>query len=130
MAWIDIDKDRDGLRVVEEIQSGGHSIPTIVFPDGSHLIEPSDDELARKLGLALEASRQFYELTIIGGGPAGLAAALYAARLTASQRAGRSGPAPRPRVRTGHRPYRRPPAAAAPDRALLGDAHRRGANRG
>lgn len=80
MDWIDIDQDRAGLRVVQELQSGGRSIPTIVFPDGSHLIEPSDDELARKLGLRLEASRQFYELIIIGGGPAGLAAALYAAR--------------------------------------------------
>ncbi len=77
--WIDIDTDLDGRRIVEELQHGGRSIPTIVFPDGSHLIEPSDDELARKLGLTLEAARQFYELIIVGGGPAGLAAALYAA---------------------------------------------------
>ena len=80
MDWIDIDKDVDGRRVVEQLQDGGRSIPTIVFPDGSHLIEPSDDELARKLGLKIEATRQFYELVIIGGGPGGLAAALYAAR--------------------------------------------------
>ncbi|GAC1485739.1 MAG: hypothetical protein NVS1B1_00250 [Candidatus Limnocylindrales bacterium] len=80
MDWIDIDKDRDGRRIVEELQGGGRSIPTIVFPDGSHLIEPSDDELARKLGLTIEAARSFYELVIVGGGPAGLAAALYAAR--------------------------------------------------
>ena len=80
MDWIDIDQDQDGLRIVQEIQHGGRSIPTIVFPDGSHLIEPSDDALARKLGLRLEASRTFYELIIVGGGPTGLAAALYAAR--------------------------------------------------
>jgi thioredoxin reductase (NADPH) len=80
MDWIDIDQDRDGLRIVEEIQHGGRSIPTIVFPDGSHLIEPSDEALARKLGLRLEAARSFYELIIVGGGPTGLAAALYAAR--------------------------------------------------
>jgi thioredoxin reductase (NADPH) len=80
MQWIDIDQDRDGLAIVQRIQQGGRSIPTIVFPDGSHLIEPSNDELARKLGVRLEASREFYELVIVGGGPAGLAAAVYAAR--------------------------------------------------
>ena len=80
MDWIDIDTDPDGLRVVEEIQSGGHSIPTIVFPDGSHLIEPSDDVLARKLGLTLEASRQFYELIIIGGDMGMAGAPILAAR--------------------------------------------------
>ena len=78
--WIDVDQDPSGLRFVEELQNGGRTIPTIVFPDGSHLLEPSDDELARKLGLKLEAERHFYDLAIIGGGPAGLTAAIYAAR--------------------------------------------------
>lgn len=80
MDWIDIDQDAAGLRIVQEVQHGGRSIPTIVFPDGSYLIEPSDEALARKLGLTLQASRTFYELIIVGGGPTGLAAALYAAR--------------------------------------------------
>ena len=78
--WIDIDQDSEGRAFVEELQKGGRSIPTIIFKDGSHLIEPSDEELARKLGLRLEASRSFYDVAIIGGGPTGLAAALYAAR--------------------------------------------------
>jgi len=78
--WIDIDQDPSGLRFVEELQKGGRTIPTIVLSDGSHLLEPSDDELARKLGLKLEAERPFYDLAIVGGGPAGLAAAIYAAR--------------------------------------------------
>ncbi len=78
--WMDIDQDADARRFVEELQNGGRSIPTIVFADRSHLIEPSDQALARKLGLRLEASRSFYEVAIVGGGPAGLAAALYAAR--------------------------------------------------
>ncbi len=78
--WIDIDDDSEGRRFVEELQNGGRTIPTIIFPDGSHLLEPSDEDLARKLGLKLEASRPFYDLAVVGGGPAGLAAAIYAAR--------------------------------------------------
>jgi thioredoxin reductase (NADPH) len=78
--WIDIDEDPEGLRFVEELQNGGRSIPTIIFDDGSHLIEPPNDELAAKLGLQLTAERGFYDLMIIGGGPAGLTASIYGAR--------------------------------------------------
>jgi thioredoxin reductase (NADPH) len=56
-AWIDIDADADGRRFVETLQGGGRTIPTIVFPDGSYLLEPSDADLAAKLGLELEAGR-------------------------------------------------------------------------
>jgi thioredoxin reductase (NADPH) len=78
--WIDIEADEEGLRFVEELQNGGRTIPTITFDDGSHLIEPSNDELATKLGLRLTAERGFYDLIIVGGGPTGLTASIYAAR--------------------------------------------------
>jgi len=78
--WVDIDQDPEGLRRVEEIQGGGRTIPTIVFDQGEPLLEPSDHELAQRLGLRLEAQRRFYDLALVGGGPAGLAAAIYAAR--------------------------------------------------
>ena len=78
--WIDIDQDADALAYVEELQHGGRSIPTVILPSGDMLIEPSDEELAQALGIQVRPQRQFYDLAIIGGGPAGLAASIYAAR--------------------------------------------------
>ncbi len=49
--WIDVDEDQDSMRVVERLNRGYHSVPTIIFPDGSHLTEPSSRELTEKLGL-------------------------------------------------------------------------------
>jgi thioredoxin reductase (NADPH) len=78
--WVDIDQDQAGLQFVEKLQQGGRTIPTIVFGEGDFLLEPTDEDLAAKLGLSLKADRGFYDLAIVGGGPAGLAAAIYAAR--------------------------------------------------
>jgi thioredoxin reductase (NADPH) len=79
-AWVDIDEDEAALRHVEELQQGGRTIPTIVFDGNEVLVDPTNEDLARKLGLTMEAKRSCYDLAIIGGGPAGLAAAIYAAR--------------------------------------------------
>ena len=48
--WIDVDQNSDGMKYVEEINEGKRIIPTILFPDGSILVEPSNAELAAKMG--------------------------------------------------------------------------------
>jgi thioredoxin reductase (NADPH) len=78
--FVDVDSDADGRAYVESVNDGKDIIPTIVFEDGSVLVEPSNAELAAKLGLQTAAKNAFYDLIVVGSGPAGLTAAFYAAR--------------------------------------------------
>ena len=79
-AYVDIEHDSEAMAFVEKTNRGNRSIPTIVFPDGTILVEPSNAQLAEKLGLQTRAKRSFYDAAIIGGGPTGLTAAIYLAR--------------------------------------------------
>ena len=78
--WVDMESDPTAQAEVERINDGKRIIPTIIFPDGLILTEPSNDELAEKLGIVREASMDSYDVLIAGGGPTALTTAIYAAR--------------------------------------------------
>ena len=77
---IDIEGDPQAMAFVEKVNKGKRIIPTMVFSDGSTLVEPSNAELAEKLGINTTAQRQFYDTIIIGSGPTGLTAGFYLGR--------------------------------------------------
>jgi thioredoxin reductase (NADPH) len=79
-ANVDIDAQPEAVERLKVLQDGGQIIPMVVYPDGTHEVNPSDEALARRIGLTRAADRSAYDLVIVGGGPAGLAAGIYAAR--------------------------------------------------
>jgi len=76
--WVDVDSD-DARALLEAAGVREPALPIAVFTDGSVLQAPSLLEVAGKLGLSTQARADFYDLVIVGGGPAGLAAAVYGA---------------------------------------------------
>jgi len=76
--WYNSDEP-EGQRLLEAAQADGLSLPVVITPDGDPLIEPTDAELASRVGLATTPAKDFYDLIVIGGGPAGLGAAVYGA---------------------------------------------------
>jgi thioredoxin reductase (NADPH) len=77
--WVDVDRDDTARALAEALAGDAKKLPVIVFPDGSHLVAPGNSELAAKAGLQTQAAREFYDCVVVGGGPAGLANAVYGA---------------------------------------------------
>ena len=80
--WLDIetaDRDPEVRRLLQVVGAEAPRLPMVFFPDGSSLQDPSASELAEKLGLRTRPEMALYDLAIVGGGPAGLAAAVYGA---------------------------------------------------
>ncbi len=77
--WIDIERDESMRELVESLSINFKNLPVVLFPDGTSLVMPNNLELADKLGIQTKAKLPFYDLVVIGSGPAGLANAVYAA---------------------------------------------------
>lgn len=77
--WLDIDQDAEARALVEAVNKEQHRLPVLFFPDGSTLIDPDITTVAEKVGLRTQATQPFYDLIIVGAGPAGLAGAVYGA---------------------------------------------------
>ncbi|HEX6383738.1 MAG TPA: FAD-dependent oxidoreductase [Anaerolineae bacterium] len=77
--WLDIEKDAEARKLVEGVFREEHRLPVVFFPDGSVLIDPDNRTLAEKVGLQTRAKQPFYDVIIVGAGPAGLGAAVYGA---------------------------------------------------
>ncbi len=78
-AWVDLDREPSERALAETVVPSLDRLPVVWFEDGTHLVQPEVTELANRLGMSMRASQEFYDLIIVGGGPAGLAAAVYAA---------------------------------------------------
>src|SRR5579872_2696381 len=76
--WYNNDEP-EGQRLLDAAGADGLALPVVITPDGEPMVEPTDAELAARVGLATTPSKDFYDLIVIGGGPAGLGAAVYGA---------------------------------------------------
>jgi thioredoxin reductase (NADPH) len=80
--WIDVElsaSDPETKRILEVLGPEASGLPVVLFPDGSKLLDSVPSQVAQKVGLKTRAQTNFYDLAIVGGGPAGLAAAVYGA---------------------------------------------------
>lgn len=80
--WVDVEQNANDTAIQALLKSedgGPQALPLMIFPDGSRLCDPAPLAVAQKIGLRTHADVDFYDLAIIGGGPAGLAAAVYGA---------------------------------------------------
>ena len=77
--WLDVERDPEAGKYLGETRARKDTLPIIILSDGTRLVRPAVRDLAERIGLDTEPDQPFYELLIVGGGPAGLSAAVYAA---------------------------------------------------
>lgn len=76
--WLDVERDAEARRLLQSTTLEQVQVPVLFFPDGSVLVQPTPQQVARQAGLRTQAENPFYDVIIIGSGPAGLSAAVYA----------------------------------------------------
>ena len=86
--WLDVETNPEATELLGQLEpergkmgkgEDGQPLPTVVFADGSHMVRPTPMQIAERIGLRTQAEKPFYDLIIVGGGPAGLAAGVYGA---------------------------------------------------
>jgi thioredoxin reductase (NADPH) len=77
--WLDPERDAEAIELLQRYKLNDSKLPALLFSDGSSLVQPTQVALAERIGLSTHATKDFYDLVVIGAGPAGLAAAVYGA---------------------------------------------------
>ena len=77
--WVDLQSDSSARALVSKFPDGMSKLPIVLFPDGTSMVQPTPRALAERLGMQTQPKLPFYDLVVVGGGPAGLAAAVYGA---------------------------------------------------
>jgi thioredoxin reductase (NADPH) len=77
--WLDVEGSEEARRLIANVDQGAPKLPLVVYEDGTYAEAPENREIAERIGLRTRAEQQFYDLVIVGGGPSGLAAAVYGA---------------------------------------------------
>lgn len=77
--WLDVELSTEAQQLVQYAECDRLQLPLVLFPDGASVLQPTPAQIADRIGLHTQAGNPFYDLVIVGGGPAGLAAAVYGA---------------------------------------------------
>jgi thioredoxin reductase (NADPH) len=77
--WLDPERDAEAVELMRTAKLDGTKMPALLFSDGTSLVQPTQMQLAERVGLSTHAAKDFYDLVVVGAGPAGLAAAVYGA---------------------------------------------------
>jgi thioredoxin reductase (NADPH) len=77
--WLDVEGSEEARQLIENVDHGAPKLPLVVYEDGTYAKAPENREIAERIGLRTRAEQQFYDILIVGAGPAGLAAAVYGA---------------------------------------------------